>query len=139
MNNYEDDEPIILVKTEQERDLGIIITNNLKPTAQANKAASNANRTLGLLKKTFRFRDAQMWKKLYTTYVRPHLEFAISVWNPYLKGDIDLLEKVQRRATKVSHDFKNLDYETRCKKLKISNLQDRRTRVTVGFEINLAS
>ena len=58
-----------------------------------------------------------MWKKLYTSYVRPLLEFAIPVWNPYLKGDIDILERAieQRKYPQVSkikptnflHQFKN--------------------------------
>ena len=50
--------------------------------------------SLGMLKSTFKSRDAIMWKKIYTTYVRPHLEYAIPVWNPFLKGDIEKLEKI---------------------------------------------
>ena len=128
MNSYESNEPVILQKTELERDLGILISNDLKFTAQSNKAAATANRTLGLLKKTFRFRGVEMWKKLYTTYVRPHLEFAVPVWNPYLKGDIEALERIQHRATKIAHDLRGLDYSSRCVKLDLSTLKDRRTR-----------
>ena len=40
-----------------------------------------------------------MWKKLYTTYIRPYLEFAVPVWSSYLKCDIAKLEGVQRRTT----------------------------------------
>ena len=50
------------------------------------------------MEKTFRYRGVKMWKQLYTTYVRSHLEFAVHVWNPYLKGDIETLEKIQHRA-----------------------------------------
>ena len=67
-----------------------------------------------------------MWKKLYTSYVRPLLEFAIPVWNPYLKGDKDTLERVQHRATKISSSLKNKKYDARCN-LNLTSLSGRRT------------
>ena len=69
-----------------------------------------------------------MWKKLYTSYVRPLLEFAIPVWNPYQKSDISKLESVQHRATKIAHGLKSKNYEERCKFLNLTNLGERRTR-----------
>jgi len=45
--------------------------------------------------------DAQSFLIIYKGFVRPHLEYAIQSWSPYLHRDIDCLEKVQRRATKV--------------------------------------
>jgi hypothetical protein len=128
MNSYDSNEPVPLEKTEIERDLGILISNNLKFSAQSNKAASNGNKKLGMLKNTFRCRGAGMWKKLYTSYVRPLLEFAIPVWNPYHKADIEILERVQHRATKIAHSMKSMSYEERCKHLNLTSLSDRRTR-----------
>ena len=93
-----------------------------------NKAASKANRILGLLKSTFVNRDARTWKKLYTVYVRPHVEFAISAWSPYLHKDVSTLEKVQRRATKFIRECKGQSYVERCKKLKLTTLEVRRIR-----------
>jgi len=69
-----------------------------------------------------------LWKQLYITYVRPHLEFAVAVWNPYHLKDINALEKVQRRATKIPWTLKNLPYEQRRKKLGLTELEARRTR-----------
>ena len=83
---------------------------------------------LGMLKRTFATRNKDIWKKLYTTYVRPHLEFAVSAWNPYLKKDIETLEKVQRRATRISPAIKNLTYENRLEALKLTTLKKRRIR-----------
>ena len=83
---------------------------------------------LGMLKRTFISRNTNIWKKLYTTYVRPHLEFAVSTWNPYLQKDINSIEKVQRRATKVSYAIKNISYEERLKNLKLTTLKDRRQK-----------
>ena len=54
-----------------------------------------------MLLKTFTSRDMNLWKLLYVSLVRPHLEFASTVWNPYLAGDIETLEKVQRRAKRI--------------------------------------
>ena len=56
-----------------------------------------------------------MLTKLYKALVRPHLEYCIQAWNPYLQRDIDTLEKVQRRATKMMLGFENLTYEGRLK------------------------
>ena len=119
---------ITLSSSTSERDLGVILSTNLKSTTQTNRAASKANSMLGLLKRTFNCRDPNLWKKLYTTYIRPQLEFAVAAWNPSLKKDITTLEKVQRRATKVPHLLKHLEYKERCVELKLCSLEYRRLR-----------
>ncbi|XP_065675561.1 uncharacterized protein LOC136091777 [Hydra vulgaris] len=72
--------------------------------------------------------QVEVWSKLYTTYVRPHLEFAIPVWCPYLKGDIKEIEKIQRKATKVPHDLIGLPYAERCRRLNFIILETRTRR-----------
>ena len=72
-----------------------------------------------MMKRTFVSRNQEIWKKFYITYVRPHMQFAMSAWNPYLKKDISLLEKVQRRATRISPSIKNLSYEMRLEFLNL--------------------
>ena len=59
---------------------------------------------------------------MYTTYVRPHLEYCASTWNPYLVRDIEDLEKVQKRATKLVKGYEKLPYEQRLKSLGIYTL-----------------
>ena len=122
------DERKILLKTESERDLGIIISNNMKYESQCNKASSSAIRMLNLLKHTFNSRDINLWKKLYMTYIRPLLEYSVASWSPHLQKDIYMLEKVQRRATKTCYQIKQLDYETRCDALGLTTLEKRRKR-----------
>ena len=65
---------------------------------------------------------------LYTTYIRPHVEFAAAAWSPYEKRDIKLLERVQRKATKIPTATAQLDYEDRCAALGLTSLETRRTR-----------
>ena len=48
-----------------------------------------ANMILGMLKRTFESRDHGLWKDLYVSLVRPHLEYSVQAWNPYLQGNID--------------------------------------------------
>ena len=56
------------------------------------------------------------------------MEYAVQCWSPYLQRDIDLLEKVQRRATKLVLEIKQLSYKERCQALNIQTLKDRRLR-----------
>ena len=116
------------MKTDLERDLGVYISSNLKSQGQVNQATNKANSVLGMLKRTFVCREVIIWKKLYTTYIRPHLEFAVAVWNPHQKGDIARLESVQRRATKVAQDMRGKEYRERLRLLDLTTLSERRKR-----------
>src|SRR6218665_2443544 len=60
--------------------------------------------------------------------VRPQLEYCIQVWSPYLKQDMETLEKVQRRTTKMIQDYKDLSYEERLIRCGLTTLEKRRSR-----------
>ena len=111
-----------------EKDLGIHITPDLRWKTHIEKIVAKANKILGMLVKTFSNRDVDIWKKFYVSLVRPHLEFASTVWSPHLLGDIDMLEKVQERATKIPFELRGLSYEERLKVWGITSLRDRRIR-----------
>jgi len=83
---------------------------------------------LGLLQHTFTSRDPDLWLKLYKTYIRPKLEFAVSVWNPFLIKDVKALEGVQHRATKIAQSMKGHNYEERCDIYDLTSLETRRIR-----------
>ena len=68
-----------LEKSDCERDLGIYIASDLRWRTHIERAASKANKVLGMLKKTFTSRDADLWKLLYVSLVRPNLEYSSSV------------------------------------------------------------
>jgi len=117
-----------IVETTLERDLGVMISADLKWRNHVIYCANKANKVLGMLLRTFEYRDLDLIKSLYTTFVRPHLEFAVSVWSPHMQGDIDILEKVQRRATKLVPSLRKLDYEDRLKAMGLTKLELRRER-----------
>ena len=117
-----------LVRTKCERDLGILVTDNLSWTAQATSAANKANFVLGQLKRAFKHWTTESCRALYTSLVRPHLEYASSAWNPYRKGDVAIIERIQRRATKLVPNLRTLDYTERLQHLRLTTLELRRTR-----------
>ena len=65
---------------------------------------------------------------LYKALVRPHVEYANSIWSPYKKGDIEAIEKVQKRATKLVISLKRLPYKERLLQLNLHTLKYRRLR-----------
>ena len=65
---------------------------------------------------------------LYKSYIRPHLEYSVQAWSPYLKKDIDEIEKVQRRATKIVPELSHLPYDQRLHRLNLTTLEERRKR-----------
>src|SRR6218665_751440 len=92
----------VLKVNEEERDLGVIMHRSAKPSKQCAEASKKANSTLGTIRGTIVTRDKDtILLRLYKTLVRPQLENCIQVWSPYLKQDMEKLEKVQRRATKM--------------------------------------
>jgi hypothetical protein len=119
---------VILKETIEERDLGVMISNDLKWNRQCSVAAAKANKILGQIKNSFTYLDQITLKLLYTGLVRPHLEYAVSTWNPWTKGNINIIEKVQRRATKLVKSLRSLPYEQRLNSLGLISLEDRRTR-----------
>ena len=75
-----------------ERDLGVIMSTDLKVESQCNEACLKANRMLGLIKRTFVVKTPEVMLNLYKTLVRPHLEYCISAWSPYYQKDKKLRE-----------------------------------------------
>ena len=112
----------------EESDLGVNMHQTLSFSMQCVKAVKKANQALGLIKKTIVNRDKMTILSLYKSVVRPHLEYCIQAWRPYLQRDIDLMEKVQRRATKLINGMQDLTYEERLKALGLTTLECRRLR-----------
>ena len=98
----------------EEHDLGVLIDNKLKFHSHCQNQAAKANKVLGLIKRSVTSRQPRVIKKLYTALVCPHLEFGMLVANLHFKCDMEILEKVQHRATKLPFaKKKNLQATTR--------------------------
>ena len=127
----------LLIATEEQRDLGITITRDIKWQKQTEKSCKTANRVLGFIARNFNYKTTELMLPLYKSLVRPHLEYAVQFWSPHLRTDIDKMERVQRRATKIIPKIRNHSYQQRLKDLKLISLVQRRLRgQLIGVQIS---
>ena len=118
----------ILTKTVKEKDLGVTMNCIMKVSEQCRIAASKGNQVLGMIQRNITYKEKSLIVPLYKAIVRPHLEYCIQAWNPHLRKDIDMLEKIQRRATKLIPGLRDLRYEERLKECGLTTLETRRLR-----------
>ena len=105
----------------------VIVSSDGTWHEQVNSSASKANWVLGLMKNTFSSWSDKIARIIYPTFVRPHLEFASSVWNPHLEYDSKTLESVQRRAA-LTNESHHLPNEKSIERLCLTDLKTRRER-----------
>ena len=111
-----------------EKDLGVHVDDNLSFSKHIDVKITKANAIMGVVRRSFRHLDSQIFPKIFKSMIRPHLEYAAPVWSPYLKNEITKLEQVQRRATKQIPDLKDMSYKERLIKLRLPTLAYRRMR-----------
>ena len=108
-----------LEEVEVEKDLGVIMDKDLKFHKHASFAIKKANTILGLIKRYFAVLDHKTLLKLFKAMVRLHLKYGNVVWGPHFKLDQQAIERVQKRATKLIHNIKDLPYSERLDHLKL--------------------
>ena len=118
----------MLKSMDKERDLGVIVSRDLKPSRQCTDAAKKANQALGMIKRNITSRSPNILLRLYKSLVRPRLEYAVQAWTPWMRKDIDLLESVQRRFTRMINGMEGLTYQERLRCLRLPSLEARTRR-----------
>jgi hypothetical protein len=113
--------------------LGVQISSDLKWSIHINNVCKKANATLGILRRNLRNVPETCRKTTYVTLVRSIMEYRATIWNPYLKGDIDKLERIQNRSIMFAkHDYKSRETGaiTRMREdLELDTLEERRLRL----------
>lgn len=123
---YMKDHP--LKQSKCEKDIGVQIDEFLSFDTHINQAINKSNRILAIVRKTFDYMDKRIFMQLYKGLIRPNLEYAMPVWKPYKICQIEALENVQRRATKMVSEISHLPYNQRLRVLKLPTLSYRRER-----------
>ena len=124
----------ILSKTVKEKYLGLTINASMNVSEQCRIAASKGNQILGMNRRNITYKEKSLIVPLYEAIVRPQVEYCIQAWNPHLRKDIVMLDKIQRRATKLIPGLRDLRYEERLKECGLTTLE---TRILRGDQIEV--
>ena len=139
---------IPLIEEDNQRDLGVIISNDLHPDCHISHIVKKANQRIGLIRRCFTNLTSEKVPILYKSIVRPILEYGSTVWSPYLVKDIEAIDKVQRKCTRILNYWNFVGVDRICVKFintfiiviknNTGNLFKLNTYITRGHNFKLA-
>jgi ribonuclease P/MRP protein subunit RPP40 len=133
----EEDPPAVIPKACFKRDLGVLLSESFSYTAHHEQVARKAFGVLRMIQRSFPRIARHDFQVLYGTYIRPCLEYANQVVASGLVKDANILERVQRKATKIVRGLHDLPYEQRLQILDLFPLETRRIRGDLIFTFSL--
>ncbi len=100
----------------EEKDLGVIIRNDLKPGKHCTEVVKTANKLVGFIGRTFEFKFKKVVRTLFNALVHPHNDYCVQFWPPYCRKD-------RQTRDESSNELPNIRYEERLKELNLFSFE----------------